>query len=171
MILVSYKGHKYYIEQETQQVFDFKKQLISLKQCKEIGFETISQMFNYLSLHLKSQKIRFLDKKIFCKILSQNLKSNDILFPPYFYEDKLKGLNYSIIKIEDTSKILSILVKLKEDLRMEFVQEIICLKNLKIEKKDLKRIEKYISPPFGQYNKTNAKTIPFLIDKVINSLC
>lgn len=172
MRTITYQGKKYYFYSSTDLslVLNQKKETMSLEECKALKFKSVEDFaifLNKLKDSLEDKKERFLDEQELTELISDNLTTLEGLpIGTNLAKTLLPGLNYKIVKVKDTTKILDLLMQICSKNRCLFIQL-----PLEIKVKEIPlTVKKYLKSPLGSFSKTGLKTCPILIPLVLKAL-
>ena len=164
MILkVKYNNCVFNIESSTKTIFDSKMQRVSLKDLEKHNFKDSSEAYIFLKkiYDQNAPKDNFCDKLYFEDLVKQNLRvNNDLMLPNILPEDIFKNINYSRIKTNDYSSIISILDKIATNHSLSFYKIFL---DLQLNRSELKKY-RFMQEPYFRITKNGIEIIPFLVD-------
>lgn len=168
MLKVKYGKSIYYLDHSNNEIYDFKLEKLSNKDYAELKFEK-KEFFHFLDqLIKKKNKLIFHTQESIREIVVENLTKDGIALNYAMTEGFLKGINYSIIKVNDITGTLVVLEKIKSKYNLSFSTCKFPLGSLKTDKTRKKMILKYISAPYGSHDKQDFETLPLLLPLVLS---
>lgn len=167
-MVVSYGGAKYEVISSNPLTILKNKEVIGCKDLKKLGFLTLEQFSKFLiMLSQKRAPPCYLTEPYLRQLICQNLLINDLAIPYPTTKQMIKGLNYAIVKSNDTLGILKLLTKIATANRCTYVQ---MDHETKVDKQKLKNVLTYVSGPYGDLSKSRVSTIPLAYSLVLSCL-